>query len=145
MKTLKERFEAIGLSIDNFSATISGVSKSNNWYTFIANVVTPKNSIEQFVCKLNAGKDNAEYIKQTDDFFTLFKDGDYMLTNVQLRQAGETWNDEAGNTGSYKESYVSVPFTSSILYLGSDTVIANKRKESELAKIALQGLALVEE
>ena len=140
MKTLKERFEYANLSTDNFSATIGAVSKSSNWYTFVANVVKQDNTIEQFVCKLNAGKDNEAYIKQTDDFFASFKPGDYMLTNVQLRQAGETWSDEAGTEGTYKESYISVPFTSNMLALGENAVLNNKRKEAEYAKIALEAM-----
>lgn len=143
--TLKQRFESLGLTSDAITARIESVTKSGNWYIFVGNILTIANKFESFVMKLNAGENNEDYIKETETFFSTFKPGDYLLSNVQVRQAGETWNDESGNSGQYKESYICVPFTSNMLFLGSDSVYNTRKRESDYAKMNLKALELVED
>lgn len=143
MKTLRQRFESLGLNLDSITAKVEGFTVSTGdkgtWYTFVANILS-NGKYESFVCKLNAGSANAEHIAKTKEFFDSFKAGDYMLTNVGLRVAGEDWTDESGNKGTYKESYVNVPFISNFIYLGSDAVYNMKKQEAEYAKMALQAM-----
>lgn len=145
MKTLLERFNGCNLSSDNITARIEGFTRSTGikgtWYTFIAMVLTRENIYEEFVCKLNAGVKNEEHIKATDDFFNNFKAGDYNITNVQVRIAGQQWTDEDNElSGTYKTSYLSVPTYSDLMFKGSDATLDMRKREREFAKLALESM-----
>ncbi len=145
MKT-SERFQTAGCSTDSFSATIGAVTKSGSWYTFVANVITKANRIEPFICKVNAGSKDADYVAKVEEFFAGFKAGDYILSNVSIREKGETWHDEANATeGVYKESYISVPYISNILALGNGAIMNTKKDEAKLARMALLTAQDIEE
>jgi hypothetical protein len=147
-KTLRQRFDSLGLTTDSVTAKIEGVTRSKGekgtWFIMVAMILID-NIFHPFVCKLNAGAANDEYIKQCEEFFNSFKAGDYVLTNLQLRVKGETWEDDEGNKGVYESNYISIPFISDMLYLGSDTVYKTKEQEAKYAKMQLSNLKLVED
>jgi hypothetical protein len=146
MKTLSERFKDCNLSNDNITARIEGFTRSTGpkgtWYTFVAAILTRANTYEEFVCKLNAGISNEDYIKNVDRFFAEFKPGDYNITNVSIRETGATWDDGEGNNGTYKTSYISVPTYSDLLYKGGDAVLNQRTREAQFAKLALQAMVV---
>ena len=149
MKTIKERFEGLSLATDAIAGRIQGFTKSvsdnGTWYTFVVSVLI-KNKYEQFVCKLNAGKENDEYIAKTDEYFAAFQDGDYILTNVNIRVKGEKWESEDGKTsGVYGSSYLNVPFTSDMIYQGANAIQDLKEKEATFANLEFKAMKLQEE
>lgn len=148
--TLRQRFEQAGLACDVMVATIGGYTKSTNEktgdvYTLVLSVINRDNKIEQFVGKVFAGINNKEHIENTAKFFESFVPGDYVLQNVELRVKGETWEDSEGKKGVYENSYISIPFISSLLVLGKDAIMISKENEIKLAKMALQAIDLKEE
>jgi hypothetical protein len=145
---LKEKFEKLGLSTDNLTARIEGFNKSDNgnglWYIMSIIILDSTNHFHRFIAKLCAGINNEEYIERTIQFFDTFQKGDYHLTGVELRNVGDTWVSEDGKSnGTYKESYIYIPFTSRMIFIGENGVQSEKILEAQYAR--LQYAELVEE
>jgi hypothetical protein len=145
--TLRQRINKAGLSLDNLVCRIEGKNKSvsvkGTW--FIMSIAVLVNGIfENFICKLCAGgTDKPEYTKQVEDWFNEnFKEGDWQLTNLALRIKGESWTSEDGkSSGIYEQTYINIPFTSDMIYLGKDAVMNQKKQEAEYHKLLLAELA----
>jgi hypothetical protein len=146
---IKQKFASLGLSTDSLVARIEGFSKSvsdrGTWYIMVLQILV-NNKFEQFVAKLNAGVLNEDHIARVNEFFDTFKVGDYMLTNLNIRQAGEKWQSEDGkNSGIYETSYINIPFTSDMLFQGENAVENIITKETKYANIKLKSLELKED
>jgi hypothetical protein len=142
---IAQRFANLGLSTDSVIARIEGVLKSvsdnGTWFSMVMQVLV-NGKFETFPTKLNAGTGNADYIKQCEDFFANFQKGDYQVTNLNIRVKGETWESEDGKSkGTYGASYINIPFTSDMLFMGETAVLTMKQQEAEYRKLLLQQAA----
>ena len=131
-----ELLTSLGVNTNSITGKIGGVNVSKNEHHVVLSFFIRIKGID-VPFKLIRTKDNTEECKAIDEFKTNFQKGDYILLNCEVRQKGATYTSEDGKTGMYKDSYIAVPYLSSMNFAGESYILDAKRDEVELAKLEL--------
>ena len=82
--------------------------------------------------RLSRKADNVSEIEAVEKFVKDFQKGDYNIADCEIRIKGESYETQDGSKGEYKESYISVPYLSSLSFLGENYVMTVKKEEFDL-------------
>ena len=138
METLKQQVERLKLGAEVL-AKVSMPVKSNSWYVMDVAIINNANKVEHLTVRCNVGTNKPEYIAKADEFFSTFKPQDCIVSNIELREKGQSWIDEAsGATGVYSDSYLVIDFYTRIRPIGENAILADKELEFKLNQMARQ-------